>query len=58
MSTNVRDSALDAIRALPADCTWEDVQYQLYVQQKIQEGMEDIEAGRVVPEEEVFREYQ
>jgi predicted transcriptional regulator len=58
MSTNIRDSAIEAIRGLPEDCTWEDVQYKLYVKQKLQEGMEDIEAGRVLPHDEVFAEYQ
>jgi predicted transcriptional regulator len=58
MSMNVKETALEAIRRLPEDCTWEDIQYGIYVRQKIQEGMEDIEAGRVVPHADVFAEYE
>jgi predicted transcriptional regulator len=38
---------------LPEDCTLEDVQYHLYVLQKIERGLKDIEEGRVYTQEEV-----
>ena len=41
---------------LPEDVTLEDVQYQIYVLQKIQAGEEDIAAGRTVPHDEVMRD--
>jgi predicted transcriptional regulator len=54
VSATIKQSALEAIRRLPENCTWEDVQYRLYVLQKIQEGLDDLDAGRLVPHEEVF----
>ncbi len=41
---------------LPDDCSLEDVQYHLYVVQKIERGLADAEAGRTVSQEEVERE--
>ncbi len=38
---------------LPDDCSIEDVQYHLYVLQKIERGMKDVEEGRVYTQEEV-----
>jgi len=41
---------------LPDDATLEDVQYQIYVLQKIYAREEDIAAGRSVPHDEVMRD--
>jgi len=41
---------------LPDDATLEDVQYQIYVLQKIHSGEEDIAAARTVPHDEVMRD--
>ena len=38
---------------LPDDCSLEDVQYHLYVLQKIERGLKDTEEGRVYTQEEV-----
>jgi hypothetical protein len=43
----------DLLNRLPDDCTLEDVQYHLYVLQKIERGLKDIEEGRVYTQEEV-----
>lgn len=37
---------------LPEDASMEDIQYHLYVRQKIDHGLEDVEAGRTLSEEE------
>jgi predicted transcriptional regulator len=58
MPVNVKESALEAIRRLPDDCTWRDIEYLMHVRRKIQEGLDDIEAGRVVSHDEVFRAYK
>lgn len=49
------DSAKDQAQQLPEDASLEDIQYHIYVRQKIDGGLEDVEAGRVVPHEEVQR---
>jgi len=38
---------------LPEDVSLEDIQYQLYVRQKIQQGLEDVREGRVLTHQEV-----
>jgi predicted transcriptional regulator len=43
----------DLLNRLPDDCTLEDVQYHLYVLQKIERGLKDVEKGRVYTQEEV-----
>lgn len=57
MQTTVKEAVLDLAKKLPDDCSWEDVMYQMYVRQKIQEGLEDAASGRVVSDEEVFAEF-
>ena len=43
------------LRMLPEDASLEDIQYHIYVRQKIQQGLDDAEAGRVVSHAEVQR---
>jgi predicted transcriptional regulator len=44
------------LKSLPDDCTLEDVQYELYVRQKIAEGEKAADEGKLVSHEEVIRE--
>ena len=41
------------IDTLPDDCSLEDIQYHLYVLQKVERGLKDGEAGRTFTQEEV-----
>ncbi|MBD3672637.1 MAG: hypothetical protein HUJ26_03830 [Planctomycetaceae bacterium] len=50
---NAKSSAREAIESLPDDSTWDDVLRQIYVHQKIEEGLADAEAGRFVEEQEL-----
>ena len=43
---SVKAQAMSVVRALPAAATWDDLMYHLYVRQKIEAGMTDLEAGR------------
>ena len=38
---------------LPDDCSLKDVLYHLYVVQKVEQGLADADAGRVIPYERV-----
>jgi len=38
---------------LPEDCSLDDIQYHLYVLQKVERGLKDGEAGRTFTQEEV-----
>ena len=51
-----KDAALEIIEQLPEQATWDDIMYELYVKQKIEEGLADIDAGRTVPHEEIKAE--
>ncbi len=37
------------MKDLPENCTLEDVQYQLYLAQKVQRGLQSIREGRGIP---------
>ncbi len=41
------------LESLPDDSTLEDIQYHLYVLQKIERGLKDAREGRVYTQEEV-----
>ncbi|MGH9555074.1 MAG: hypothetical protein ACRD2Y_04545 [Terriglobales bacterium] len=42
---------------LPETATWDDVLYEVYLRQKIARGLADMEAGRVISDEEIRREF-
>jgi len=52
----VKQVASEGILNLPDDSTWDDIMYYLYVNQKIDKGLKDIEKGAVYTREEA-REY-
>jgi predicted transcriptional regulator len=45
---NARDEALEVIRRLPRDSTTEDILEELVFRAQVDEGLRDIEAGRVM----------
>ena len=49
---NVKELAIDLIKSLPNDCSLEDIQYHLYVREKVERGIQAIDEGRVVSQEE------
>lgn len=51
----VKESAKQVVENMSPDCTWDDLMYELYVRQKIDQGLDDMEHGRVVSHEEVRR---
>lgn len=52
---NAKARVRELLDRLPDDCTLEDVQYHLYVLEKIELGLADVEAGRTISHEEVAR---
>ncbi|WP_420465817.1 hypothetical protein [Panacagrimonas sp.] len=57
MSRSIKAELIEIAQNLPEDCTYEDMQYQLYVRTKIQRGIEEAQAGHVVPHEEVKQRF-
>jgi predicted transcriptional regulator len=43
----------ELLNNLPEDCTFDDIQYHLYVLQKINRGLRDVEEGNVYTQEEM-----
>ena len=47
-----KESARQLIDHLPDQATWDDIMYELYVKEKIEEGLKAVEEGRVVSHED------
>lgn len=43
------------LERLPDDVSFEDIQYHIYVREKVERGLEDIKNNRVLTQEEVER---
>jgi predicted transcriptional regulator len=50
-----KDEVRELLANLPDDASLEDIQYHLYVRQKIQRGLAAVEQGRTIAHEEVVR---
>jgi predicted transcriptional regulator len=50
-----KDEVRELLANLPDDASLEDIQYHLYVRQKIQQGLAAAEQGRTIAHEEVVR---
>jgi predicted transcriptional regulator len=53
MST--KEAVIEMIRRMPDDATLPDIMEELYVRQKIDEGLRQLDAGEGIPHEEVER---
>ena len=54
MSSAKRD-VRKVLDRLPEEASLEDIQYHLYVLQRIERGRQDVEAGRMISQDEVER---
>ena len=52
---SAKQQVQDILEKLSEDASLEDIQYHIYVRQKIEQGLADVAAGRVVSHEEVQR---
>ena len=50
-----KDEVRELLDLLPEDSSLEDIQYHIYVRQKIQNGLEAAREGKVISQEEVER---
>ncbi|OLC34595.1 MAG: hypothetical protein AUH81_11995 [Candidatus Rokubacteria bacterium 13_1_40CM_4_69_5] len=53
---SAKDAVFRLLETLPDDAYIEDIQYHLYVLQKVRAGEEAVSAGKVILHEEVMRE--
>ena len=54
----VKEIVEEILEQLPDDTTLEEVQYRLFVRQKIEQGLADVEAGRVISHDEAKQRMQ
>ena len=45
---DIRPEARRLVDNLPAGASWDDLMYEIYVRQAIEQGMADVDAGRLV----------
>ncbi|MBC8113694.1 MAG: hypothetical protein H7062_04910 [Candidatus Saccharimonas sp.] len=56
--TTVKEDVRQILDSLPDDTTYEDVQYHLFVRQRIQRGLDEMNSGRTVTQQEVEQRMQ
>jgi predicted transcriptional regulator len=50
---SVKQAARELIEGLPESVSWNDVMYEMYVKQKIDEGLRELDEGHGVSHEDV-----
>jgi len=50
---NAKDEVKEIIDRLPDNTSFEEIQYHIYVHQKILRGLNDVKEGRVISNEEM-----
>ena len=50
----IKEDIINLIQELPDDATLEDIQYHLFVKQKLLRAEEQIKEGKTIPHEEVI----
>jgi len=51
---SAKEQVMAVLARLPDDCTVEDVLYELYVLDRVEQGMQAVEEGRVVSHDEAM----
>lgn len=57
MATTVKEEAKRLVEELPEEATWNDLMYEIYVRQQIEEGIKAADEGRVLSHEEVRQRF-
>ncbi len=50
-----KEEVRQILERLPDDSTFEDIQYHIYVREKVEQGLKKFEEGRVLDQDEVER---
>jgi len=53
MSETIKNEVSSLLKKLPDNCSLEDIQYHLYVLQKVELGMKDLRENRIQSHEKV-----
>jgi hypothetical protein len=52
---SIKQEVTELLERLPDDCSIEDIQYHLYVLEKIRRGLEDVEQGQTLAHADVVQ---
>jgi hypothetical protein len=52
---NTKREVLELIQRMPDDSTLEDIQYHLYVREKVERGLRDLKSKRILSQKDVER---
>jgi len=55
---DLKEEAHRLVDQLPANASWDDLMYEVYVRQAVEAGLADAEAGRVVSHEEALAQFR
>ena len=53
-----KQNALDAIQQLPDNVAFDEIVYRLYVLNKINQGMQEVDEGKGISQEDLAREIE
>ena len=56
-SPSTKQQARELIDSLPDSATWEDVAYEIDLRASIERGLADADAGRLIPLEDLMKEF-
>jgi len=51
--SNPKEEVTKLLESIPEEASYEDIQYDIYVRQKFDQGLEDVRKGRTLSQEEV-----
>jgi hypothetical protein len=55
MSANTKQQVLKMIERLPEDVSYEDIMYELYFRQHVDQGLKDLQEGKTVSHSDIKR---
>lgn len=55
---SIKSQVVGLINNLPEDSSWEDIQYHIYVREKVEKGINDIDSGDVISQDEAERKIE
>ncbi|MDP1588879.1 MAG: hypothetical protein Q8M07_14110 [Prosthecobacter sp.] len=53
----IKAQAAKLVRSLPESASWDDLMYEIYVRQKIDNGLADIKTGRVKTHADICKKF-
>jgi predicted transcriptional regulator len=54
---NVKEAAHELIDRMPDDTSWDEVVYRMAVRRSIEKGLAEAQAGQLIPQEEIEKEF-